>query len=162
MEDIHIFFKRWPSLGEHLFEHLLWSIFQSSIHKHYKLHFFMIKNFCGQLFMYCINTFLSDLWVSSTFGVLFDRFPTVKCFNKGCSFLLWRDSCSKKFQSRLSSGGGIFSLHSFAKITWVLETTAQCVRDKMYQEWWKESIFSLSFLSYTINDIRRKLHKIGI
>ena len=35
------FFLCWPSLGEHLFDRLLWSIFQSSIHKHYKLHFFI-------------------------------------------------------------------------------------------------------------------------
>ena len=26
-----LFFKHWPSLGGHLFDHLLWSIFQSSI-----------------------------------------------------------------------------------------------------------------------------------
>ena len=35
--SLKLFLKRWPSLGEHLFDHLLWSIFQSSIHKHYKL-----------------------------------------------------------------------------------------------------------------------------
>ena len=39
------FFKRWPSSGQHLFDHLLWSIFQPSIHKHYKLHFFMIYSY---------------------------------------------------------------------------------------------------------------------
>ena len=27
-----LFFKRWPSLGEHFFDHPLWSIFQSSLH----------------------------------------------------------------------------------------------------------------------------------
>ena len=45
------FFKHWPSLGEHLFDHLLWSIFQSSLHINYKLYFFMILSFCGQLFI---------------------------------------------------------------------------------------------------------------
>ena len=29
----YYFFKRWPSKGKHLFDHLLWSIFQSSKHK---------------------------------------------------------------------------------------------------------------------------------
>ena len=31
------FFKRWLSLGEHLFDHLLWSIFQSSIKRRWKV-----------------------------------------------------------------------------------------------------------------------------
>ena len=38
------FFLSWPSIGEHLFDHLPWSIFQSSKHKHYKLHFFIIPS----------------------------------------------------------------------------------------------------------------------
>ena len=38
------FYKCWVSLGEHLLDHLLWSIFQSSMHKQYKLHFFMIQS----------------------------------------------------------------------------------------------------------------------
>ena len=40
--EINNFFLSWFSFGEHLFDHLLWYIFQSSIQKHYKLHFFMI------------------------------------------------------------------------------------------------------------------------
>ena len=52
-------------------------------------------------------------WVVSTVapGILFARFPTVECINKGCSFLLWRISCTKEVrvekESELSSGRAI-------------------------------------------------------
>ena len=35
-------FLCWPSLGEHLFDHHLWSIFSHCYTYHYKLHFFMV------------------------------------------------------------------------------------------------------------------------
>ena len=35
--DKKVFFKRWLSLGDHLFDHLLWSIFQSSIKRRWKV-----------------------------------------------------------------------------------------------------------------------------
>ena len=52
--------------GVHLFDHLLWPIFQSSI-THYNYNFFKFLHVHGDLlwaaFMYCLYTCLSDLWV---------------------------------------------------------------------------------------------------
>ena len=61
-------------------------------------------------------------WVVSTVvsGILFACFSTVDCINTACSFLLWRHSCSKKFQlSRkvhFLRVGLLLSSHSFTKI----------------------------------------------
>ena len=33
-------------------------------------------------------------------GILFSHFSTVECISKGCGFLLWHHSCSKKSSSR--------------------------------------------------------------
>ena len=43
----------------------------------------------------------------------------------------------------------------------MLETTAQCVRDKKYKERWKYLNFPFIFTS-TVNDVRRKLFTVRI
>ena len=49
-------------LGGYLFDHHLRTIFQSSLHI-LQITFFHMWDLCGQLFLYCIYTCLSDLWV---------------------------------------------------------------------------------------------------
>ena len=46
--QIFIYFLFWPSLGWHLFDHLLWSIFQSSLHI-LQMTIFHMLDLCGQL-----------------------------------------------------------------------------------------------------------------
>ena len=84
-------------------------------------------------------------------GILFARFSPVKCISKGCSFLLWRHSCLKKVpvetESSLYRGGANLlcgnwkflkqqmteenTFENFFQEMCVLETRAQCVREKM-------------------------------
>ena len=53
------------------------------------------------VFKKCTKNRLKNTVVSTVIsGILFARFPTVECISKGCSFLLWHHSFSKKFQSR--------------------------------------------------------------
>jgi hypothetical protein len=58
-----IFFKCWPSQGEHLFDHFLWPIFQSWVTHVTNYKSLYDIDHLWTAFVYCINTCLSDLWV---------------------------------------------------------------------------------------------------
>ena len=75
-------------------------------------------------------------------GILFAHFPTVVCVCKGCSFLLWRHSCSKKVPVEKESFLPLF--HQYNAVRAVERVD-----------------FSLSFLSSTVSDIRKKLYMVG-
>ena len=128
--------------------------------------------------------FLSPSVVSTIlFSSHFSHIPTVEPITKGLAFYLWCHSCSKKVpvetESSLSRGGTIIFIalvgqnyilgnkpiwvnpvtqsvvSKSTKNKYVLETTAQCVKDKMHWERCKEITFSLIF-HLTVTDVKKK------
>ena len=88
------FFLCWPSWGEHLFDHLLWSIFQSLLHIYYKLHFFMISTIC-QSAEYILELYICIQIRINQLLIFIEKFSPLLGFEPRTSWVPSRCICIK-------------------------------------------------------------------